>query len=424
MKKISALLALVMSGMIIASGCNNIDNDDAPNGGDVTGGAVTSVTDAADIDDETIATIAPPPSEDIFTEPVETIPPEEIYEKPETPAPVTWDGGRYVYSKLSAEDKKIYDAILDAATNFKNVAILDTAITNDKMLKIFCSVYYEEPQLFWLRGSVDKFEGTSKTVSLYYRYDYAQVQDMKKKIDAKADEIVKSIPAGSSAVDKLRVLHNKLALAVDFSMQGDNVTNIYGALVEGYAQCEGYAKAMGYLCDKAGIENMLVPGKNTKGETHAWTKVRVDGDWYNLDVTWDDPMNIPDKTYMRFNYFLVTDAEINNKSHFPITTYFSSPACTATKANYFRTYGLYAENIDQAKQMLASELKKASDSKTAQVQIKCSDTKLMQDLKKDLENGGLKGLLDQAKGKYPIKNGTCALVLDENVMTFQIRFQF
>lgn len=48
----------------------------------------------------------------------------------------------------------------------------------------------------------------------------------------------------------------------------------------------------------------------------------------------------------------------------------------------------------------------------------------MQDLKKDLENGGLKGLLDQAKGKHPIKDGTCALVLDENVMTFQIRFQF
>ena len=37
-----------------------------------------------------------------------------------------------------------------------------------------------------------------------------------------------------------------------------------------------------------GLESQLITGITDKGENHAWNQVKVDGDWYNSDVTWAD----------------------------------------------------------------------------------------------------------------------------------------
>ena len=58
--------------------------------------------------------------------------------------------------------------------------------------------------------------------------------------------------------------------------------------------CEGYARAFKVLCDKAGIDCVLVDGKasstseGTAG-AHMWNYVQVDDAWYAVDVTWNDP---------------------------------------------------------------------------------------------------------------------------------------
>jgi hypothetical protein len=58
----------------------------------------------------------------------------------------------------------------------------------------------------------------------------------------------------------------------------------------------------------AGIPNRLVDGY-TEGQSHLWNKVYVGGRWYNLDVTWDDP--IPDKPgRVRWQYYNLTDDQM------------------------------------------------------------------------------------------------------------------
>lgn len=430
MKKLAFLLAAVMSVSVIFAGCKDNVNPDNPVNPDettvsaeVTGGGDVSLGDVTEVPDTepTIEGIMTPPATE---EPV-VIDPDDIFET-EPPVNVpTVSNKRYAYENLSADDKSVYEKILKGAMSFKSTVKLDKPITQKKMAQIFCLVYFEEPQLFWLRGAYDSFDGTTDTVSLYYKYDNKEAKEIQAKIDAKTNQILSSFPANASTVDKLKVIHDHIALNCDFTKSGNNVTNIYGGLIDGFVQCEGYAKTMGYLCDKAGIDNMLVPGADKDGFSHAWTVVKVNNEWYNMDVTWDDPMNKPDKTYVRYNYFLVTDAEIINKSHFPDTSYFTAPKCTATAANYQRTYGLYAESVDQAKKILASELKKASDGKITQVQIKCSSLQVLRDLKKDLiTDKKLIDLLNNNNGKNKFKLSQCDGVADENVLTFQIRMGY
>lgn len=77
--------------------------------------------------------------------------------------------------------------------------------------------------------------------------------------------------------------------------------------------CEGYARAFKVLCDKAGIPCVLVSGNADNGsgtpEAHMWNYVQIDGKWYAVDVTWNDPV-VPDiedavSNYERTEYLLV-----------------------------------------------------------------------------------------------------------------------
>jgi len=62
----------------------------------------------------------------------------------------------------------------------------------------------------------------------------------------------------------------------------------YGGLVDRMATCLGYAASFQLLMDMAGVECITVVGA-TLGSTgdHAWNMVRLDGEWYCVDATWD-----------------------------------------------------------------------------------------------------------------------------------------
>lgn len=60
----------------------------------------------------------------------------------------------------------------------------------------------------------------------------------------------------------------------------------YGAFVNHNVVCQGYALAFKVLMDRAGIPCCYV---RSDAMHHAWNMVQLDGNWYHVDVTWDDP---------------------------------------------------------------------------------------------------------------------------------------
>lgn len=53
--------------------------------------------------------------------------------------------------------------------------------------------------------------------------------------------------------------------------------------------CEGYARAFKVLCDRAEIPCVLVEGLGEGGD-HMWNYIQLEGSWYGVDVTWNDPV--------------------------------------------------------------------------------------------------------------------------------------
>ena len=117
-----------------------------------------------------------------------------------------------------------------------------------------------------------------------------------------------------NTVDKIRYVHNYLIDTVEYDVNaGTGIRDIYGTLINQKAVCEGYAKAFKYIMDELEIPCILVCGTATNSvgvtENHAWNYVQIDGVWYAVDVTWDDPIirgellgDLPDD--IRYGYFL------------------------------------------------------------------------------------------------------------------------
>lgn len=101
----------------------------------------------------------------------------------------------------------------------------------------------------------------------------------------------------------------------------DAVTHTaYGALKDGVAVCEGYACAAKLMLNELGIPCDIQVGTCTNGEGHGWNLVQLDGQWYQLDVTWNDGSSD------RSDYLLVTDDYMRKSRTWDAGNY---PACAA-----------------------------------------------------------------------------------------------
>ena len=120
---------------------------------------------------------------------------------------------------------------------------------------------------------------------------------------------------GYSQYEQVREVHNWLInnIEYDVNLEAQEPYSIVGALTEGKAVCEGYARSFKYILDELNIPCVLVSGTgtNSNGETesHAWNYVQLNGNWYAVDVTWDDPVivgngntELDDET--RYRHFL------------------------------------------------------------------------------------------------------------------------
>lgn len=310
----------------------------------------------------------------------------------------------FVRSTLTDEEITAYDRLVEAVGNYDGTIVFPESFDREKMRKIFALVYTQENRIFWLDSKFYCDEET-KTINLFYRYDKEKSDDMRVALEMKAGEIISSVPEGSSDYDKILAFHDAIILGCDFAKDGEYSNTAYGAIVDGSAQCEGYAFALAYLCSAAGIENYVVQGSNSEGASHAWNKVYADGDWYNVDCTWDDPiLKYENPDYIRHDYFFVSDAEINNKTHFPDTSLFEPIECTKSDGNYFVRSGLMFSAADDGISRLSEEIRSAVPNGNHEVEIRFTAEEAYKQASAQLfDNNGLKQIIEDLNGNYGLK---------------------
>lgn len=165
-------------------------------------------------------------------------------------------------------------------------------------------------------------------------------------VSEKVEEIVTTlIRPNMSDYEKALALHDWLIMNADYDYTYSNYT-ASGVLLEGKGVCQSYALAYQLLLNEVGIPNCLEHGKN-----HVWNMIELDGEWYHVDVTWDDP---GEGGFERWDYFCVSNFALEGiRSH---ECYDQKHISTAYKYNYAYRSGELNERLEECEEAIISNL--------------------------------------------------------------------
>ncbi|MBR4096836.1 MAG: hypothetical protein IKK42_05990 [Oscillospiraceae bacterium] len=310
-----------------------------------------------------------------------------------------------LYAQLTEEEKALYDKVREAVLNFEETVSFDPPAPRDSVRKIYRLVYSQERQYFWLSNIFYAPESEVATLRLNYLYEREDAELKRAELDFAASTIIGGLPSGASDFDKVVYFHDRIVTGCKFSTEEQHVNSAYGVLVTGYGQCEGYAAALALLCNKAGIPNYVACGTNADGDTHAWNKIRLDGEWYNADCTWDDPIierNNPD--FVRHDYLLVKDSEIEGRTHFTDPLYSGYTLCTSDRLNYFSGAGLMFDNAEAGVEELVRQVKEKGSMGKREVEVRFSDVNAFYAAMARLfDSGEMKDIIEDTNERYGTK---------------------
>ena len=223
---------------------------------------------------------------------------------------------KYGYSMLSSAQKKAYGIIFEAAANHEDTADVSSCnLTVSDIGTLYWAFDYDNPQFFWLDngyGYSYTLQGRVKAINMMYGRTESEAEQIQQTFDEVCNEILAEALSYSSDYERLLVIHDWIVNNTEYILSGPAYkSEADGPIVYGEALCEGYSKAFMYLSQAIGIPCICVSGYGN-GTGHMWNMVQIDGDWYHVDVTWDDPVGTTNKPV--YDYFLVSDSTIK-KDH-------------------------------------------------------------------------------------------------------------
>lgn len=289
----------------------------------------------------------------------------------------------YSYNQLNEKQLYIYDAVIAAAETLKTDVPLSTVmdISVDDYCDVYQQIYNDEHALFYIDTKMQYTmnSSTQKLVMsiIFYKYSDEKIMEMQKAIDTEVQKVLAGVTADMTEYDKVKYFHDYLASSVVYDDSTENCRDIYGVFVDKKAICGGYSKAFSYLCDKVGIETATVTG-DADGEPHMWNKVKIDGQWYNIDITYavtDSEVG----SYVRYDYFCVTD-EMLSESRSVYEQIYVYPEATSEDCNYYVKNGLIADSWEDAKAMLMNQIAEVTKTDEFVIQVKCSSKETYDDV--------------------------------------------
>ncbi len=286
----------------------------------------------------------------------------------------------YAYHCLDADKQQIYLEMLDSLTDLEQDTPLST-VDKSVLDLVFACVMNDHPEFFYVEGYQYTEYTTNNivtniTFSGTFSMTKQEVVQTQVLIEQNLEECFREVPLNEDEYSTVKFLYEWLIDHTEYDKNAANNQNICSVFLEGRSVCQGYAKAMQYMLQKAQIQCLIVAGF-TNGERHGWNLVRVNDEYYYLDPTWGDASYTSNNSEdgldefvpsINYDYFLVTTDEIT-RTH-SIEKVVELPQCTAVKDNYFVREGLFLEGYDE--QQLAQIFDSDAAREAGYVTIKCS----------------------------------------------------
>ena len=331
----------------------------------------------------------------------------------------------YYYYQMGDEAQEFYSYIRKAVKECRSKIKLNIEFDDEELLMILELLILHDPMTFNL-DDIDVLDETrnSMTLGFTYKYDKETYDKMVKEYDKATNKILSKFTDGMSTYNKIKTIHDEIINNAVYDLDASDNDNIYGALVSNKAKCDGYAKTFSYVCGKAGIRTVTVIGNDlttdSKDNGHMWNKVYYNKKWYNVDVTWDDPIsNMKDS--LQYDYFMVSDKALKN-THEEDNLSFEVPKADDDTRGYYVVNKKYAESNQDAEKLIKSGLKTVVQSGEKSFSFKFASKDIMNYVNDYLKDGEkmyrvFKDVINSTSKKPA---GMYYWAFDENLLTVRV----
>ena len=203
----------------------------------------------------------------------------------------------HYYNQLSDKEKGAYERIYSVISDGGNhVVFKGLGLNTDNVNKILMAFNNDICEFAGLNIVMNwpaySFQGNECT-AVTFKYDgkSAEAVEKQKKFDKKVSQIVAEAKKQSTDYGKLKYIHDWLVNNSRWETDESNsdvyllVRRAEGPVLNGKGVCGGYSFAFCHLARELGYECIYIQGNYG---AHAWNMVKVNGQWYNIDVSFDD----------------------------------------------------------------------------------------------------------------------------------------
>lgn len=175
------------------------------------------------------------------------------------------------------------------------------------------SIINSHPEFISLSGGYTYWTSGSSITKIAFTY-LTNAKEEQQELDAALQEVKSKIDtSGMSDEEIVLAYHEYLTSTVSYAYEdyfngtiaANHGYDMYGALVKHSCVCQGYAETMFYLLREAGLSCAIASSENIN---HAWNIVKIRGNWYHIDATWD----MLGRSY--HDYFLVSFDTMNKNT--------------------------------------------------------------------------------------------------------------
>lgn len=206
--------------------------------------------------------------------------------------------------------KQVYNAIyeaIDAQQSYLDVS--QWKIKDYEIMNIFTDVMYNSPEFFYAdQKLVYRYNNKGYVTSLSFTYNmsYTKRTECQTFYEQEISYLVQEVEAyAMSDAEKALYVHDALISSYAYDTE-ETIFDAYNFLKERKGVCQAYA-----LCYMAVMRELDIPCFMVISQemNHSWNLVQIDGEWYHVDLVFDDPQ--PDRPgQVLHDHFLLSDAGI------------------------------------------------------------------------------------------------------------------
>ncbi|MDR0986114.1 MAG: hypothetical protein LBL98_00245 [Ruminococcus sp.] len=298
----------------------------------------------------------------------------------------------YYTDGFSASEKAVFErvreAVLACEPSVKITAVNETRA--ELIGRIGNALLFYDPYTWNLKNLRYTSSGNSVTIEFTYLKEYDDFVIMQGEIDTAVRGVLEDV-AGQSILTKLRYIHDFVVQNSEYDLEDELSGTPYYPLLGGSAKCDGYALAFQMLCQNAGIPCVTAisyPDSEAAAEYnigHAWNKIKVGNNWYNIDCCLDDT-TLPGGVYC-YDYYMLSDNEMGSIHKEWDDPFVSEPAASNTLNGFYEVKKLTASTVSGARALIRQQI---DDSDMPAASVEIPDIGVMEDFIRLVKSDGVK----------------------------------